>query len=775
MSRVKRQRVDEEGTDAVTAVGNETGDTAAESPRPHKRDLGTEEHGKEPQAERQHQRSLFVRSLPTSVTTEELTSLFSDAYPVKHAVVVVDPATKVSKGYGFVTLADPSDLQDAKDEFDKREMGGKRMIVEIAKARQRQGAKRNESTNTNEGSNDKPSKAIPRVSSKLIIRNLPWTIKTADQLSDLFRSYGKIKQSSMPERAAGRSAGFGFVMMRGRKNAQKALEGINGKVVDGRTLAVDWAVEKGTWESFMAKEEQERESDGEEVNAEHNDKQQNGGVELESEQSSEDKYSGSPETEHSTMDEDDEELAMDDPDIKTQSSAHQQDDGKGTIFIRNLPFTANDDSLFAQFRGFGPVRYARVVFDHETERSRGTGFVCFYDEESAKACVKEAPKIHSLANQGNLSHERDSKPSTKHSLLEDTSMDPTGRYTMEGRLLQLSPAVNRAEAHRLTVANTSLREARDKDKRRLYLISEGSISSKSPLYAKLHPTDLKLREDSLKQRQNLIKSNPSLHLSLTRLSIRNLPRSTTSKALKSLAREAVVQYAKEVKAELASPLTKDEISRDDAKSAEHDRKLKGKGIVKQAKIVFEGREGGKVSEGSGAGRSRGYGFVEYSSHRWALMGMRWLNGHFFTPPAPDAAKDGSSTAGKGKSKKGSQNHGGDGKDGGKGAERGKRLIVEFAIENAQVVARRREREGKARDLSMGRRNFKTPAESSLSATTNTNPRAKNGDAAGQEGEEGEGSKRKGKAEAELESQRQRQRIIGRKRMARKARKGGNGK
>ena len=166
------------------------------------------------------------------------------------------------------------------------------------------------------------------------------------------------------------------------------------------------------------------------------------------------------------------------------------------------------------------------------------------------------------------------------------------------------------------------------------------------------------------QRKKLIQNNPTLHLSLTRLSIRNLPRNINSKDLKALAREAVVGFAKDVKSGLRAQLSKEEEARggDEMREAEKQRKAKGKGIVRQAKIIFEGREGAKVSEDSGAGRSRGYGFVEYSSHRWALMGLRWLNGHAIV-----------NASGK-----------------------KQRLIVEFAIENAQVVQRRKEREEKAR-------------------------------------------------------------------------------
>ena len=252
---------------------------------------------------------------------------------------------------------------------------------------------------------------------------------------------------------------------------------------------------------------------------------------------------------------------------------------------------------------------------------------------------------------------------------------------MEGRILQVTRALSKESASRKEAEGTDRRNTRDRDKRRLYLLSEGTIPAGSALYKTLGPTELNIRAASAKQRQNLIKSNPSLHLSLTRLSIRNVPRSVTSKDLKQLAREAVVGFATDVKAGLREPLSKEELSRgaDDMKEAEKQRKLHGKGIVKQAKIVFEGREGGKVSEKSGAGRSRGYGFIEYATHRSALMGLRWLNGHTVRS---------SGAAGK--------------------EEKQKRLIVEFAIENAQVIARRKELEEKSRDGALGQGKFASP-------------------------------------------------------------------
>ena len=630
-------------------------------------------------------RSLFVRSLPANITTTSLTEHFSQSFPLKHATVVVDPATKQSKGYGFVTFADVEDAQSAKEMFDGSMFEGQRIKVEFAEPRHRD-------VNADEVIRHKRKLSILGPSAakaeqdrqrsenyrppKLIIRNLPWTINEPEQLAALFRSFGKVKYATLPKNKPGLSAGFGFVVLRGKKNAEKALAAVNGKEIGGRTLAVDWAVEKEVWQTHKSGSE-DHEAWG----------QTNNGMDVKrcasvKSENKEDMHVGDvapSDAEHQLSDSQESDMSVEDrPD---QAMVTKPRNNYSTLFIRNLPFTATDDKMKDHFEVFGPVRYARIVLDHTTERSKGTGFVCFFNQEDADACLRESPRLQSLLGKVNSLDKSKAASSVKQSLLEDIHDDYTGRFSLDGRILQVTRAVDRHEAIRLTVAGNSLRDVRDKDKRRLFLLSEGTIPSNSPLYDKLAPSEIKLREDSARQRQTLIRSNPTLHLSLTRLSVRNLPRSITSKDLKALAREAVVGFASDVKAGVRQQLSKEELSRgsDELKEAEKARKAKGKGIVKQAKIVFEGREGAKVAEDTGAGRSRGYGFIEYTSHRWALMGLRWMNGHAVghTP---------SSENGKNASKEAVR-------------EKTKRLIVEFAIENAQVVARRRDREAKARERS----------------------------------------------------------------------------
>lgn len=46
--------------------------------------------------------------------------------------------------------------------------------------------------------------------------------------------------------------------------------------------------------------------------------------------------------------------------------------------------------LVFSFRSFGPLRYARITMDVATDRSRGTGFVCFWNLADADKVVEQS-------------------------------------------------------------------------------------------------------------------------------------------------------------------------------------------------------------------------------------------------------------------------------------------------------------------------------------------------------------------------------------------------
>jgi cold-inducible RNA-binding protein len=85
---------------------------------------------------------------------------------------------------------------------------------------------------------------VQHVSKKLYVGNLSFDV-TQEQLQELFAPYGTVRSSQLiSDRATGRSKGFGFVEMSSDKEAESAIGGMNGQMVDGRALTVNEAKPK---------------------------------------------------------------------------------------------------------------------------------------------------------------------------------------------------------------------------------------------------------------------------------------------------------------------------------------------------------------------------------------------------------------------------------------------------------------------------------------------------------------------------------------------------
>lgn len=229
--------------------------------------------------------------------------------------------------------------------------------------------------------------------------------------------------------------------------------------------------------------------------------------------------------------------------------------------------------------------------------------------------------------------------------------------------------------------------------------------------------EVEKRTSAFNARRALLRSNPALFISKTRLSVRQIPIFVTEKMLKRLAIHAVRAFEDDVRNGQRNGLTADELSSiheepagsdDDEKTgvkAEDDKKKKPwkkfgrKTGVKQSKIV---RQQERVDAVTGKGRSKGYGFVEMEQHADALRVLRWANNNTAVTTLwgkwwKEELKGLVETEGK-KTREDRDNarlkrmtdelqrleeETGD-KAKGKGS-----LIVEFSIENVQVVQRRK--------------------------------------------------------------------------------------
>ncbi len=59
------------------------------------------------------------------------------------------------------------------------------------------------------------------------------------------------------------------------------------------------------------------------------------------------------------------------------------------LFVGNLSWGVDRDSLYQAFEGFGEIEDARVITDRDTGRSRGFGFVTFVDGDAGTKAMEE--------------------------------------------------------------------------------------------------------------------------------------------------------------------------------------------------------------------------------------------------------------------------------------------------------------------------------------------------------------------------------------------------
>ncbi len=58
------------------------------------------------------------------------------------------------------------------------------------------------------------------------------------------------------------------------------------------------------------------------------------------------------------------------------------------LYIGSLPYRSNDQELKEAFEQFGSVESATIIYDRETGRSKGFGFVEMSSDDEAKAAIE---------------------------------------------------------------------------------------------------------------------------------------------------------------------------------------------------------------------------------------------------------------------------------------------------------------------------------------------------------------------------------------------------
>jgi len=88
---------------------------------------------------------LYVGNLSFDATADDLREIFSQTGEVEDAIIVTRPGGGRPRGFGFVTMSDDAAGAEAIRQLDGQEVAGRTLKVNVAKERDRDASKEDES------------------------------------------------------------------------------------------------------------------------------------------------------------------------------------------------------------------------------------------------------------------------------------------------------------------------------------------------------------------------------------------------------------------------------------------------------------------------------------------------------------------------------------------------------------------------------------------------------------------------------------------------------
>ncbi|WOL19987.1 hypothetical protein Cni_G28789 [Canna indica] len=171
--------------------------------------------------------SIFVGDLASDVTDATLQEIFASKYQsVKGAKVVIDANTGRSKGYGFVRFGNENEKTLALTEMNGVYCSTRPMRICPATPKKSSGI------SGSNGSSAQPDGDLTNTT--IFVGGLDPNV-SEDDLKHRFFQYGEIASVKIP---VGKQCGF--VQFVERKNAEEALQGLNGTVIGSQTVRLSW-------------------------------------------------------------------------------------------------------------------------------------------------------------------------------------------------------------------------------------------------------------------------------------------------------------------------------------------------------------------------------------------------------------------------------------------------------------------------------------------------------------------------------------------------------
>lgn len=178
-------------------------------------------------------KTLFVKNLDFKTTKEALEAHLRQAGTINSVRIVTKNGLPC--GYGFVEFEEEKTAKKALRNFNNSVLDGHALKLSVAKT----------ATHTTRAKRDREAPEQDPTQTKMLVKNLAFEA-TANELKDLFSTYGHVKNVRLPKKYTGGHRGFAFVEFVSAEEAAAAFETLKNTHMYGRKLVIEWAKEEDT-------------------------------------------------------------------------------------------------------------------------------------------------------------------------------------------------------------------------------------------------------------------------------------------------------------------------------------------------------------------------------------------------------------------------------------------------------------------------------------------------------------------------------------------------
>jgi len=303
------------------------------------------------------QSNLIVNYVPPQLSEDDFRALFDPYGKIESCKLLMERYSGRSMGYGFVKYSNGEEAARSIEALNGKPFMGKTLKVSVARP---------------------PSSQIK--GANLYIANLP--IETDDStLKQMFCPYGVIIEVKILVGPDGASKGVGFVRYDTKQEAQAAIAALNNWVPpnQSKALLVKFA------ETQQDKQRRQRGNymRQQQTNPMYQRFNPMGGVQPQGH------HQGQPQQvfQHYAMMGQGQQNGGMGGQPQVNQTPMPDSRGKYTLFIYNLPATADDRYLYALFSSFGQVEGVKAVRDAATGQCKGYGFASFATPQPAQVAI----------------------------------------------------------------------------------------------------------------------------------------------------------------------------------------------------------------------------------------------------------------------------------------------------------------------------------------------------------------------------------------------------